>query len=83
MRNARDFNVVTSFSNGMAESKSDEVRIARLRQRAEETEKMVSQLRRCVEALKQKAGKETMHSLKHAPQQFIILLCSGNQQRAS
>jgi len=62
----------------MAESKSDEERIARLRKRAEETEKMVSQLRRCVEALKQKAGKGIMHSFQYAPQQFIIHLYSGN-----
>ena len=56
---ARDISVVmTSFSDSMADSKSDKERIARLQKRAEETEKLVSQLRRCVEVLKQKAGKK-------------------------
>jgi len=41
----------------MADDMADEERIARLQKRAEETEKMVSQLRQCVEVLKQKAGK--------------------------
>lgn len=59
----------------MAENVVNEERIARLRKRAEETEKMVSQLRQCVEVLKQKAGKAILHSLVHAPQQFIILFC--------
>lgn len=57
MTKARDINAVTSLVNNMADGKADEERIARLRKRAEETEKMVSQLRQCVEVLRQKAGK--------------------------
>ena len=51
--------MITSSGN-MADGVADEERIARLRKRAEETEKMVSQLRQCVEVLKQKAGKVTV-----------------------
>lgn len=54
----------------MADGMADEERIAQLRRRAEETEKMVSQLRQCVEVLKQKAVESSNVPAKHEASQL-------------
>ena len=41
----------------MADEKVDDGRLAMLKKRADEAEKMVVKLRQCVEVLKRKAGK--------------------------
>ena len=40
----------------MADERIDEERLAKLKKRADEAEKMVVKLRQCVEVLKRKAG---------------------------
>lgn len=82
MTNARDKYMITSSGN-MADGVADEERIARLRKRAEETEKMVSQLRQCVEVLKQKAGEVKLRLKYMRLNNYFFFLYSGVQQCTS